>query len=154
MDLTEARQLALELLQRHRLAQWTFAWNRRKRSLGLCRYAEKRIELSLYFVQANGVEPVRETILHEIAHALAGEKAGHGAAWKAMCAVVGCRPERCDNGSAVMPRGGWSAECPSCGKSYSRHRKPQKHARYWCRACGPKTGPVTFSRSAAAVVAT
>jgi len=149
MDHTQARQLALDLMQQYRLAHWTFGWNRRKRSLGLCRYAERRIELSFYFVQANGEEPVRETILHEVAHALAGEKAGHGPRWKAMCAVVGCKPERCDNGSAVMPRGGWAGQCPSCGKQYSRHRKPQKHARYWCRACGPATGPVVFSRAEA-----
>lgn len=154
MNLTDARQLALDLLAAHGLQDWNFAWNRRKRSLGLCRYSEKRIELSLYFVQGNGEGPVRETILHEIAHALAGEDAGHGPAWKAVCVQIGCKPERCDNGTAVMPRGRWNARCPGCGKIYSRHKRPQKHARYWCRHCGPARGPVVFTRSALETTAT
>ncbi len=146
MNPTEARQLALDLLSQQSLPAWTFAWNRRKRSLGLCRYRERRIELSVYFVHANDEEQVRETILHEIAHALAGEKAGHGAAWKAMCRRVGCKPERCDKGVAVMPAGTWRAACPACGKEYNRHRRPAKRARYWCRACGPEKGMVVFER--------
>lgn len=154
MNLTDARQAALDLLAAHGLADWSFAWNRRKRSLGLCRYAEKRIELSLHFVAANPLEPVRETILHEIAHALAGEDAGHGPAWKAICRRIGCKPERCDNGSAIMPSGHWAAQCPSCGKRYSRHRRPQKHARYWCRACGPARGPVIFARASIQIAQT
>jgi predicted SprT family Zn-dependent metalloprotease len=142
---TAARTLADYLIDHHLPAQgWHFAWNRRKRSLGLCRYREKRIELSLHFVLANDEAQVRETILHEIAHALAGEKAGHGPAWKNMCGIVGCKPERCDKGQAVMPMGRWSAQCPACGKQYSRHKRPHRRARYWCRNCGPEKGAVVF----------
>ena len=124
------------------------SWNRRKRSLGLCRYRQKRIELSAHFVMANDDAQVRETILHEISHALAGEKAGHGPVWKAMCLRVGCRPERCDQGEAVMPRGRWQARCGACGKEYWRYKRPQRRARYWCKSCGPDLGAVTFSTAA------
>jgi len=150
MELVEAAGMARALISDFGLngtlftAGWQFGWNRRKRSLGLCRYHEKRIELSTYFVGANGEAEVRETILHEIAHALAGEKAGHGPKWKAMCLRVGCKPERCDKGGAVMPRGRWQAACPTCGKEYWRHRRPARRAHYWCRACGPERGPVEF----------
>jgi len=144
MLLDDAERIACELLIAHRLVYWAFGWNRRKRSLGLCRYRERRIELSSYFVRDNGEEIVRETILHEIAHALAGERAGHGPKWKAVCAQVGCKPERCDKGEAVMPRGRWQAKCPSCAKEYWRHRRPQRAARYWCKGCGPERGPVQF----------
>jgi predicted SprT family Zn-dependent metalloprotease len=147
MDFPSVQALAHDLLRAHGLAHWSFGWNRRKRSLGLCRYREKRIELSAYFVAANPLPPIRETILHEIAHALAGEKAGHGPAWKAVCLRIGCKPERCDNGSAIMPGGRWQALCPACGKHYSRHRRPQKRARYWCRQCGPARGPVIFTQT-------
>lgn len=145
MDGAEVRKMAEGLLAAHGLAEWKFGWNRRKRALGLCRYHLKRIELSVHFVVANGEEEIRETILHEIAHALAGQKAGHGAAWKAVCRRIGCKPERCDNGTAVMPAGRWHAACPGCGKQYSRHRRPQKRAKYWCRHCGPERGAVTFA---------
>jgi predicted SprT family Zn-dependent metalloprotease len=148
MDFQIAELLARELMTRFGIADWTFAWNRRKRSLGLCKYRVKRIELSAHFVAANGVEAVRETILHEIAHALAGEKAGHGPKWKAICLRVGCKPERCDQGEAVMPRGRWVARCGACGKEYWRHRRPAKRARYWCKGCGPDRGTVIFATAA------
>ena len=144
MEYREAERMARELMERHGVGDWSFGWNRRKRSLGLCRYRERRIELSLYFVRDNGPEMVLETILHEIAHALAGERAGHGAAWKRMCTRVGCKPERCDKGEAVMPQGKWEARCPACGKAYWRHRRPARNAHYWCRTCGPGLGPVKF----------
>jgi predicted SprT family Zn-dependent metalloprotease len=144
MDLDGAAALAKELMGRFGLASWTFRWNRRKRSLGLCRYRERQIELSMYFVKANGEELVRETVLHEIAHALAGVKAAHGPLWKAMCAKVGCHPVRCEGGVAVMPRGRWVAQCTACGKVYHRFRQPGREAKYWCVNCGPERGQVTF----------
>ena len=148
MDFEHAATLARELMTHFGIGDWTFHWNRRKRSLGLCKYRAKRIELSTHFVAANPEAPVRETILHEIAHALAGEKAGHGPKWKAMCVKVGCKPERCDQGEAIMPRGRWTARCNACGKEYWRHRRPAKRARYWCKSCGPERGLVTFLTAA------
>jgi predicted SprT family Zn-dependent metalloprotease len=145
MDFEFAARIAQQLMALHGIAHWSFAWNRRKRSLGLCRYRQQRIELSRYFVHANDQAQVRETILHEIAHALAGEKAGHGPVWKAMCAKVGCKPERCDSGIAIMPSGRWLARCRACGKEYSRHRRPARRARYWCRPCGPDRGQILFT---------
>jgi predicted SprT family Zn-dependent metalloprotease len=149
MDFAAAEQLARQEMTRCGIGGWAFGWNRRKRSLGLCRYRERRIELSVYFVKANDGEQVRETILHEIAHALAGEKAGHGPLWKAMCQRVGCKPVRCDHGDAVMPKGRWVARCTACGKEYWRHRRPTRRATYWCRGCGPERGAVVFSVPAA-----
>jgi predicted SprT family Zn-dependent metalloprotease len=144
MEFSDAQRMALELMAVHGVADWAFGWNWRKRSLGLCRYRERRIELSRHFVRSNGEGIVRETILHEIAHALAGEKAGHGKAWKLACGRVGCLPERCDKGEAVMPRGRWGGKCGACGKEYWRHRRPDRGARYWCRGCGPRGGEIRF----------
>jgi hypothetical protein len=44
----EARRLAQELMARHGLDGWSFGFNRRTRSLGLCRYATRTMELSVY----------------------------------------------------------------------------------------------------------
>jgi len=144
MEFHEVERMGQALIAEHGLIEWHFGWNRRKRALGLCRYREKRIELSLYFVRDNEEPMVRETILHEIAHALAGEKAGHGPKWKAICAKIGCKAERCDKGVAVMPRGRWRGSCTGCGKEYWRHRRPMREAKYWCRTCGPERGKVQF----------
>lgn len=143
MNLRDADQLARQLLQEHALHDWGFFWNRRKRALGLCRYERKRIELSLPFVLHNDEAAVRDTILHEIAHALAGPRAGHGSKWRKICVNIGAKPERCDH-VAIMPRGRWIGTCPSCGKEYSRHRRPLKNRLYCCRHCGRERGRIQF----------
>ena len=138
-----AQSLARSLMDAHHLREWSFAFNRRKRSLGVCYYERKRIELSVYYIARNEEPSIRDTILHEIAHALAGRRAGHGAAWKAICRALGATPQRCDS-QAAMPAGRWHATCPSCQRVYTRHRRPQRHATYACRKCGRERGPIVF----------
>ena len=138
----EVRKLALELMACHGLEGWKFAFNRRKRALGLCRYGTKAIELSIYLVDANTAEEVRDTILHEIAHALVGPGHAHDAVWKAKCAEVGAKPERC--GEADMPEGRWKASCPKCGVGFSRHRRPKRLRGWSCKPCGPERGKLTW----------
>jgi predicted SprT family Zn-dependent metalloprotease len=138
----EAEALALRLMKRHGLSQWGFGLNRSKRNLGLCRYAERRIELSAHFVAQHDEPEIRDVILHEIAHALAGHDAGHGSLWRAICRAIGARPERC--GSAKMPMGRWLATCPGCRRQYDRIRRPPRSRRYMCPACGPENGRLKF----------
>ncbi|BAM05276.1 SprT family zinc-dependent metalloprotease [Phycisphaera mikurensis] len=157
MDLPSSGQLAERLMREHGLLpgagqprtrkHWTFGFNNRKRCLGLCRFDAKRIELSAAFVQRNDEPAVRDTVLHEIAHALAGARAGHGQAWRDACVRVGAKPERLDR-EADMPEGRWRAVCPGCGQVHTRHRRPARGARYHCRACGAARGPLVFAAGA------
>src|SRR5271156_2803212 len=142
MDLNEAEQLAHRLLELHGLTDWSFAFNRRKRALGFCRYGIRRIELSTHFVGGHEEPHVRDVILHEIAHALAGESAGHGPRWKATCRQIGASPQRL--GEAEMPEGRWKATCPGCGRLISRFRSPLRKRQYACRTCGPEKGRLRF----------
>ena len=139
----EAKRLALELLAKHGLHDWGFGFNRRKRGMGLCRFDDRFIELSIYFVDRNSREEIVDTILHEIAHALVGVGHGHDAVWKAKCVEVGAKPERC--GEADMPVGAWKSTCGVCAKVYSRHRRPKTLTGYHCRACGPDRGKLKWS---------
>jgi len=133
-------------MQEHGLAQagWTFRFNHARQTLGVCRFSERRIELSKHFVIANPEAQVRDTVLHEIAHALAGPRAGHGSKWKAVCQRIGALPERVDR-QACMPKGKYRAVCPACGWEYHRHRKPAHGGNYYCRACGPVEGALQFA---------
>jgi len=144
MERFEAANLAQRLMREQGLDAWAFRFNRQKRTMGLCRYHEKLIELSLHFVDRNDEAAVRDTILHEIAHALAGARAGHGPAWKKICVRLGAVPRAC--GRADMPEGRYRATCPECGRQYSRHRRvPPRHANdYYCGRCGPKRGALRF----------
>lgn len=143
MDFNDAAQLAQALIAEHRLRGWVFQYNRGKRTLGMCDYTRKRIELSQYFVAHNDEAAVRDTILHEIAHALAGERAGHGPKWRAACERIGAIPERLDR-TAVMPKGHWSATCPGCGAEHRRFRRPLLGRTYICRSCGVEKGTLQF----------
>jgi predicted SprT family Zn-dependent metalloprotease len=138
----EARRLALGLMAQHGLHDWHFAFNRRKRCMGLCRHATRSIELSIYLVDWNGPEEVRDTILHEIAHALVGPGHGHDAVWKRKCVEVGARPQRC--GQAGMPAGKWQARCGECGQQFHRHRRPKRLEGWFCRSCGPERGQLVW----------
>ncbi len=143
MDFNAAAALAKSLIAEHKLRGWVFVYNRGKRTLGLCDYTRKRIELSMYFVAHNDEPAVCDTVLHEIAHALAGEKAGHGPKWKAVCKRIGAVPKRLDR-EAVMPKGHWAATCPGCGDVHRRFRRPLLGRNYFCRSCGPNLGVLRF----------
>jgi len=144
MDFDDAANLARTLIAEHKLRGWVFVYNRGKRVLGMCDYTRKRIMLSVYFVAHNDEAAVRDTVLHEIAHALAGQKAGHGPKWKAVCRRIGAAPERLDR-EAVMPKGHWVAVCPGCGASHRRFRRPKLGGEYYCRHCGPEKGVLRFA---------
>lgn len=107
----EIELYASACLRDHGLSGWTFAWDHAKRRLGSCRYQDRRITLSRHFVAHNGhrQDQIRDTILHEIAHALAwthhGEK-GHGLHWRAWCRKLGALPR-----ASAMPQSVESTPC-------------------------------------------
>lgn len=83
-----------EQLDKWNLSQegWTLKWNKRRKSWGLCCYRTKTIQLSERFL-CHG-EQLYDTVLHEIAHALAGPRAGHGPIWKRYARQVEANPSR------------------------------------------------------------
>jgi len=89
------------------LQGWRFAWNKRKTSFGLCRFKTSTVELSLFLTSLENDEAeVIDTVRHEIAHALAGAKAGHGSEWQRWAKRLGARPRarRPLEGGQVQPR--------------------------------------------------
>src|SRR6185295_7927278 len=97
MELELAERMALDLLSTFELSDWTFRFNNSRRMLGICKAGKKQIEMSAAYVFQNEEAHVRDTILHEIAHALVGVEHGHDDVWKEMCRLVGCSPKACDN---------------------------------------------------------
>jgi hypothetical protein len=71
-DLAAVARWAEAVMLSFGLAGWRFRFNKRLTSLGLCGHGRRTIELSVHLVRRNPPEEVRETLLHEIAHALVG----------------------------------------------------------------------------------
>src|SRR5580658_9496690 len=97
MDLRELEAIASQELTKHGLNGWSFGWADTKRRLGVCKHATKRIEIAEYYALNNPPETVLDTLLHEIAHALAGPGARHGPVWKEVAVRIGAVPRACDN---------------------------------------------------------
>lgn len=95
MNIYAARDMALTLMAKHGLIEkgWEFKWNNRKRAYGLCAYHDSTIQLSKPLVKYMTEEEVKDTILHEVAHALVGPGHGHGKLWKIMARKVGAKPQ-------------------------------------------------------------
>ena len=84
-------------------------------------------------------EDVEDVILHEIAHLIAGLKAGHNEAWKAACRMVGARPERLYEGTPELAAkvSKYEMACTKCeNKNYFNRRLKHHHSNYRCGICG------------------
>lgn len=137
------QKLAIRLINKHLPnSGWKFQWDNAKRRLGYCRFGPKIISLSRTLVLETTLEQIEDTILHEIAHVMAGYRAGHGWQWKRVARSIGCSAERCHN---VTTKTGakYEASC-KCETPHYKFRRP-KHGLtgYRCSACKTK---LTFER--------
>lgn len=135
MNVDKAFKLACELLQSHGLMDkgWYVSLDNAKKRFGQCRYRIKQISLSRPLILVNSKERVKDTILHEIAHALVGPSHGHDSIWKAKCIEVGCAPVRCfTSKNTTLVQGKYKAVCGACGKEHYRYRKLSSNKRVAC----------------------
>jgi hypothetical protein len=94
MTVAEIFQLAVSRMNMRSVpAGWGFGFNRNKRSLGMCKYNKKIIELSLLWLNRPKADLIK-TIDHEIAHILCPGD-GHGHVWKQKMIEFGHAPDRC-----------------------------------------------------------
>jgi predicted SprT family Zn-dependent metalloprotease len=138
LTMQDIQQLALAALEEHglMLQGWGFQWDNAVKRAGLCSFRNKQIQLSraIYGIEANR-EHALDTILHEVAHALAGPGAGHGPAWKRIARQIGARPERCYSTSEITPPKGKIVGTCACGSIHRRHRAVKPGTGHLCRLC-------------------
>ena len=120
------------LFEKHGLleAGWRFGgFDRAKTRCGVTKYDSKSISLSCYYIAKTEVseENVRNTILHEIAHALTPGH-HHDAIWQEKALAIGCNGERCANvGQIALSK--WVVKCgnEACGiVVFERHKLQNK----------------------------
>ena len=124
-------ELALGLMHKHGLNKWHFNFDHSTRRAGCCNYHDKRISISFDLARNGSDEDVRDTILHEIAHALVGRTHNHGAAWKTKAREIGCTGERCHRLQFAPPR--YSVTCEN--RCWT-HTSERRDTRLLCRRCG------------------
>jgi hypothetical protein len=87
--------------------RWTFRFDDGIRRFGCCDHGNMEIRLSRRLTLANGEREVKNTLLHEIAHALCGPGVGHGIDWVSCCLRIGGDGKRCytteAGGGSVVP---------------------------------------------------
>jgi predicted SprT family Zn-dependent metalloprotease len=106
------------------MSVWRFGWDSAKRRLGVCKYAEKLISLSRYFVDLHSLDEIHQVILHEVAHAIAGSDAGHGRKWKDNATKLGYRHKKISGDEIGNATAKLIGHCPNGHINY-RHRKPK-----------------------------
>lgn len=134
MDLAKAQLIARDLMNFHRLENWQFKFSNAVSFFGYCHWSKKLITLSKNLVEMNPEEKVIETILHEIAHAIAPKYAHHGPDWKKAAVSIGCAPIRCYDNTVARPSKRFIGTCPKCSVTIERHRRKTIS----CSRCNPK----------------
>ena len=129
-SLAETETLANELLKHHKAAsglgnEWRFGFDLAPSRAGVCKYGERRIDLSVSFCLRASRAELTDTILHEIAHAIVGKAHNHDAVWADKAREIGCTGERTHAVRHTAAR--WAGEC-GCGKRWFRQRLSRKIA--------------------------
>jgi predicted SprT family Zn-dependent metalloprotease len=125
-ELVRVRQWANALIALHLDPDvWTFSFDNAKTRAGLCNYTTKRISVSKYLAARYEDDEIHQVLLHEVAHAVAGSRAGHGARWKATAAELGYEGKRLHDGAIADELAPWVGTCPS-GHAHYRYREPKR----------------------------
>ena len=136
-DYTELETAALtranELLREHNLSDWRAQLDDADSRAGCCNYSAKVISISRQHLRQAAEAEWNDTILHEIAHALAGARHGHDAVWKKIALSIGCSGKVRADESNHANNAQWLAHCPNdCFTPLPRRRRMRRR----CRTCG------------------
>jgi len=149
MELHRAKELALELMNLHGLldgkSPWAFKWRKSRNAAGTCRFRTKEIMLSLYLTPFCDDADVKDTILHEIAHALTPGD-GHGYAWQRKAREIGSigmrfygmdgKKQSLVNANKLVSK--FKAVCKNGHESYSNRLSKKRKS---CGLCSNKFNP-------------
>lgn len=118
------------------LVEWHIDWKRRGtfRALGTCCFKPKLIKMNIEYVLKGKEADIKDTILHEFAHAIAYNlyrDRGHGRFWKMVCREIGAIPRSCKaSGVEFSGQRGykWSLVHRETGEVYKKYKNRPKWA--------------------------
>jgi SprT protein len=130
-----AEQAAQELFIAHGLVRWSFGFDRAVRRAGQCSYRDRRITLSRHFVEISTEAQIYQVLLHEVAHAVAGQAAGHSKQWHEIATQLGYRHERIDGRELAEAKARWVGLCPEGHEHFRQQRATRALS---CKLCSPQ----------------
>lgn len=136
-DLREVQHLALELIAHHLSSGWSFGFDTAKKRAGACNFTQRRITLSRHLAERHSLDDMRQTLLHEIAHAQVGPGAGHGIEWRAAARALGYVGGTTHTLATATEFARWVGECPG-GHAVLRFRRPDTRRARSCARCSPR----------------
>jgi predicted SprT family Zn-dependent metalloprotease len=104
---------------------WTFGFDNAKTRAGLCSFASHRITVSRHLASRYEDDEIHQILLHEVAHALAGPRVGHGPRWKAIARELGYDGKRTHDGAIADEFAPWVGTCPA-GHIHYRYKRPAR----------------------------
>ena len=137
-DLERVRRWADALIALHLDPSWTFGFDNARTRAGLCSYDRKRITVSRLLAARYDDDEIHQVLLHEVAHAMAGARAAHGPAWKAVAREIGYEGKRLHDGAIADELAPWVGTCPR-GHVHYRYRKPTRALS--CAKCSRRFDP-------------
>jgi predicted SprT family Zn-dependent metalloprotease len=125
-SLDQVRDRAEQLLRLHLGGgSWSFGFDHAKTRAGQCDFAKRRITVSRHLAARFSDEDVEQVLLHEVAHALSGARAGHGPAWRRTARSIGYTGSRLHDGPIASELAPWVGTCPA-GHEHYRYRTPTR----------------------------
>lgn len=135
-DLNEVSRTASALIAEHLDASWSFGFDRARTRGGACHWSKRRITVSSILAARWEFDEVHQVLLHEVAHAVAGPRAGHGKKWLTVARSLGYRGGATHRNEVASELASWIGECPA-GHVIYRYRRPDAKLRS-CSRCAPR----------------
>ena len=133
-ELHAVRRRAEQLIGHYLGTGWSFEFDHAKTRAGKCDFTNRRITVSRYLAARHDDAAVEQTLLHEIAHALAGARAGHGPRWLRIAREIGYTGARTHDGEVATEFARWQGTCPN-GHTALRFRRPPAGRAMSCAKC-------------------
>ena len=138
-DLAEVRKMADGLIDLHLgggKERWSFRFDHARKRGGLCNHGTRVISMSRYLCEIWDLEHTRQTMLHEIAHALVGRDHQHSRQWLAVARSIGYEGGVSHQYAVAEHLAPWRGACPS-GHTIVRFKRPSRKA-VSCAKCSPR----------------
>jgi predicted SprT family Zn-dependent metalloprotease len=124
-ELDRVRKWAEALIALHLdPAVWSFGFDNAKTRAGLCSFDKHRITVSRHLAGRYEDDEIHQILLHEIAHALAGPRVGHGPRWRTIARELGYDGKRTHDGAIAHEFAPWVGTCPA-GHVHYRYKQPR-----------------------------